>query len=118
MGPRRKKRPAKAETKQERRNRLEPLIEEAIVDAYSDDEQEGGFLVMLEEHFVVPVSANVIGEPVEVLGFDLANRGRGIVAKVRRKSRQFRVNVFELTFDRPAPKGAEWIDAYRLWAGE
>lgn len=118
MGPKRKERLASAETQQQRRKRLEPLIEEAIVDAYSDDEQEGGFLVMLEEHFVTPVSAKVIGEPVEILGFDLANRGQGIVAKVSRKGRKFRVNVFELEFDHPLPKGAEWIDAYRMWAGE
>lgn len=118
MGPTRTTKVSKAEAEQQRRERLEPLIEAAIVDAYNEDEQEGGFLVMLEEHLAIPFAANVIGEPVEILGFDLANRGQGIVAKVRRKGRKFQVNVFELEFDSPPPKGAEWIDAYRLWAGE
>lgn len=117
MGPSRNTRPAKTESRQQSRKRLEPLIEEATVDAYSEDEQEGEFLVMLKEHFAMAVTARVIGEAVEVTGFDFANRGQGIVAKVSRLRRKFRGSVLELDFGDAPPKGAEWVDAYRLWAG-
>ena len=41
--------------------RLEKLIAEAVVDAYTEQEQEVGLLTMIQEHLVVPFSVNVRG---------------------------------------------------------
>jgi hypothetical protein len=97
--------------------RIEKLIEEACVDAYTESEQEGGFLVGLEENLVCPSRARVIGEEVDVVGFDMDRSGRGIVAKVRRGGRTYTVNVTALEWGKKPPPGAEWIDAYIRWGG-
>jgi hypothetical protein len=65
--------------------RLLRLIEEALVDAYGEDEQHGAFLVMLEDRVARPFTALVVGEGVEVRGFDWAGTPREIVAVCRRK---------------------------------
>lgn len=97
--------------------RIEKLIETACVDAYTESEQEGGFLVGLEENLAFPCGARVIGEEVEVMGFDIDRSGRGVVAKVRRGGRTYRVNVTSLEWPGKPPRGAEWIDAYVAWSG-
>jgi hypothetical protein len=44
--------------------RLRRLTEEALVDAYGEDEQHGAFLVMFEEHVTCPFTALVVGDAV------------------------------------------------------
>jgi hypothetical protein len=67
--------------------RLRRLIEEALVDAYGEDEQHGAFLVMFEEHVRCPFTALVVGEEVVVQGFDWAGAPHEIVALCQRKGR-------------------------------
>jgi hypothetical protein len=95
--------------------RLRRLIEEALVDAYGEDEQHGAFLVMLDDHVTCPFRALVVGEEVEVRGFDWAGAPHEIVALCRRKGRTHRVNVTALQWAGKRPAGAEWFDAYRAW---
>lgn len=97
------------------RRSLRKLIEEALVDCHTEDEQHGGFLVMLEEHVACPFKALVVGEEVEVRGFDWDGTPQGVVAVCRRKGRAYRVNVAALEWVARPPVGAEWFDAYRLW---
>lgn len=94
--------------------RIAKLVEEAIVDCYTEDEQHGSFLVMLEEHLRCPVRALVVGEDVTVVGFDWDQPGE-IVARCRRDRRVHRVNVTALEWPGAPPQGAEWIEAYRAW---
>ena len=51
--------------------KLEKLIEEAVVDAYGEEEQVGGFLTMMEEHLALPFSANILGVDVVVERVDM-----------------------------------------------
>ncbi|MEX2220737.1 MAG: calcium-binding protein [Candidatus Rokuibacteriota bacterium] len=95
--------------------RLRSLIEEALVDCYTEDEQHGAFLVMLDEHVARPFKARVVGEEVEVRGFDWDGTSQGIVAICRRKGRHYRVNVTALEWLGRPPTGAIWFDAYRAW---
>ncbi|MHB8512464.1 MAG: calcium-binding protein [Actinomycetota bacterium] len=90
------------------------MIEEAIVDCYNEDEQHGGFLVMLEENLACPMSALVVGAEVTVSGFDWNPPGE-IVARCRRGDREHMINVTALEWPGSQPSGAEWIQAYRLW---
>ena len=71
---------------------LDALIEEATVDAYGDDEQLGGFAVMIEENLEMP--------------FETAVRGGQHQA----------IAVLDLPLPEPPPEGAQWIAAYRHWA--
>jgi hypothetical protein len=92
------------------------LVAEAVVDVYGDAEQRGGLFTMLEEHLALPFETEVLGVPVTVERIDLTT-GDEIVAVCRRgKSRQV-IPILDLPLPRPRPRGAEWIEAYRCWAG-
>ena len=54
---------------------LDALVEEATVDAYGDDEQLGGFAVMIEENLEMPFETTVLGVQVTVTGI-IQNRVR------------------------------------------
>ncbi|WP_406171349.1 hypothetical protein [Streptomyces sp. NBC_00996] len=95
---------------------LEARIEEATVDAYNEDEQLTGLFTMLEEHLGLPFTTAVLGVEVTVDGIDLTPDGR-IVALCSRGGVRQSIGILELSLPRPAPEGAEWIEAYRHWAG-
>lgn len=98
--------------------RTRKMIEEAIVDAYDEAEQEVGFLTMMQDRLPCPLTALVVGEEVKVTGFDIGPGGRGIVAICRRKGRVYRTGVLALQWSEKRPKGSEWIEAYRTWLGD
>jgi hypothetical protein len=96
--------------------KLEKLIAEAVVDAYGEEEQVGGFLTMMEEHLALPFSANILGVDVVVEKVDMSRDGQ-IVAICRRDKSQQRIGILDLPLPTPAPAGVEWIAAYRHWRG-
>lgn len=94
---------------------LDALIEEALVDAYNDEERFEAWVVTFEEHLKLPARALVIGEEVTVTGFDREPEGE-VLAKCRRKGLLYKVNATALEWPNAAPpKGFEWFDAYRKW---
>lgn len=95
---------------------LAALVDEATVDAYGEEEQLTGLLTMLEEHLDVPFTTMVLGVEVRVRGIDLTPDGK-IVALCSRGGVRQSIGILELSLPSPAPKGAEWIEAYRHWAG-
>jgi hypothetical protein len=94
--------------------KLEKLIEQAVVDAYGEEEQVGGFLTMMEEHLALPFSASILGVDVVVEKVDMTRSGQ-IVAICRRNKIRQRIGILDLTLPTPAPAGTEWIAAYRHW---
>jgi hypothetical protein len=94
---------------------LEALIEEAVVDAYGDEERRMGFFTMLEDNIDVPFETEVLGVPVKVTAIAL-NDAEEIVAVCRRGQRTQRVPLVDLPLPSPRPEGFEWIEAYRLFA--
>jgi len=62
--------------------KLEKLIEQAVVDAYTEEEQAVGFLTMMEDHLALPFSTNVLGVDVVVEKVDMTRDGQ-IVAICR-----------------------------------
>ncbi len=95
-------------------NILDRLIDEAITDAYTDEEQAGGFLCSLKQHVAVPFATSLLGVEVHVTGFDADDDGR-IIAECRRGRSTQRIAVIDLTLPTPPPAGHEWIAAYRRW---
>jgi len=96
------------------RAKLKDMIEDAIVDAYTEQEQTVGFLTMLQEHLAMPFSTNVLGVDIAVEKVDITREGQ-IVAVCRRDKIRQRIGILDLTLPTPAPSGAEWITAYYHW---
>jgi hypothetical protein len=94
---------------------LDALVEEATVDAYGDDEQLGGFAVMIEDNLEVPFKATVLGVTVTVQ--KVTQTESGIVAVCVREGRHQEISVLDLPLPEPPPKGAQWIAAYQRWSG-
>lgn len=105
----------KKEMKRQKRTILRELIKEATVDAHGDEEQEGAFLVMLEESLPTPFKALVVGEEVEVTGVDQGVEDRGIMAICKRKGKKYRVSITSLEWAGKPPEGSEWIEVYKVW---
>jgi hypothetical protein len=92
------------------------MIEEAIVDAYGEAEQTGGFYTAIDEHLAVPFETTLLGMPVTVRGVDLNDRDEIVAVCSRGRHRQA-IPILDLVLPSPPPVGAEWIEAYRCWAG-
>jgi len=93
---------------------LDALVEEATIDAYGDDEQLGGFAVMIEDNLEMPFETTVLGVTVIVKG--VTPTASGIMADCVRDGHRQAIDVLDLPLPEPPPKGAEWIAAYRHWA--
>jgi len=96
------------------KQRLEMLVEEAIVDAYGESEQRVGLLCMLQEHLACPFTTEILGQPVRVERIDW-NDAEEIVAVCRRQRHRQLIPILNLPVPSPPPTGWEWIEAYRYW---
>jgi hypothetical protein len=94
--------------------RLKKLIEQAIVDAYGEEEQVGGFFTKIEEHLALPFAVKVLGVDAEVEKVDMTLDGQ-IVALCRRGKTRQKIPILDLPLPTPPPAGVEWIVAYRHW---
>jgi hypothetical protein len=94
--------------------KLEALVDEAIVDAYGEEEQKVGLLTMMQEHLVLPFEASLLGVEATVEKVTMTRDGR-IVAVCQRDGVQQRIDILDLPLPKPAPSGAEWIAAYSYW---
>jgi hypothetical protein len=92
------------------------MIDEAIVDACGESEQIGSFYAALDEHLAVPFETTVLGTTVTVRGVDLTDRDEIVAVCTRGRHRQA-IPILDLPLPSAVPEGAEWIEAYRLWAG-
>ena len=98
--------------------RLKALIEEAVVDAYTESEQRVGFYTLLDEHLDTPFDTQILGATATVERIDM-KADEQIVAICRRGRARQAIPILELPLPTPRPAGAEWIEAYRHWiAGE
>jgi hypothetical protein len=95
---------------------LRRRLESQEVDAYGESEQIGGFYTMIVDHLAVPFDTTLLGIPVRVRGVELTHRDE-IVAICTRGRLHQAIPILDLALPSPAPAGAEWIEAYRCWAG-
>jgi hypothetical protein len=94
---------------------LDELVEEAVVDAYDEDEQLTAFYTMIDGNLALPFTTRVLGAEVTVAGVDLTEGG--IVAVCVRGTHRQPIPILDLPLPVPPPPGSEWIAAYRHWAG-
>ena len=100
-----------------KKSTLEDLIHRATVDARDEEEEQLGFFTALEDHVTFPFKTRVLGVEVAVRGIDVDDADEIVAVCVRDRERQV-VPLLELPLPKPPPKGAEWIEAYRLWVSE
>jgi hypothetical protein len=70
---------------------------------------------MIQNDLATPFQTSVLGVEVTVEGVGLT--GRTIVAYCRRGAVRQAIGVLDLPLPTPPPEGAQWIEAYRHWAG-
>jgi hypothetical protein len=97
------------------RAELDALIEEATVDAYSEDEQLGGFFALMEDRLELPFETKVLGVKVEVVELEQDDHGNILVVCQRNGIRQT-FPLLDLPLPSPLPDGGAIIEAYRLWS--
>lgn len=95
---------------------LDELVEQAIVDAYGDDEQRAAFLAVIADELALPFDTQVLGVSVTVTRIEQADAG-SVVAVCHRDRVTQRIGVLDLPLPAPPPAGAQWIEAYGRWAG-
>jgi hypothetical protein len=95
---------------------LDDLVGQATVDAHDEDEQITGFFSVIEDSLEVPFETVVLGVPVTVEEVELTDAGH-IVAVCQRDGVRQTIGLLDLPLPTPPPEGAEWIAAYRRWAG-
>ena len=96
---------------------LDDLIDQITVDAYGD-EGDWSFLQVITDDVRFPVSASLIGEPVEVTGTDFdGDERRGLLASVERGESRAAISVLDLDFTSADPTLGRIIAAYRRWLG-
>ena len=94
---------------------LDELVEQAIVDAYGDDEQMLGLYTMINNNLVLPFTTTILGVEANVESVDVTDSG--IVAICARGADRQAIPILDLRLPVPSPAGSEWIAAYRRWAG-
>jgi GTPase len=85
------------------------------VNCYNRSEECTGIFEMLTEHLEIPFVTTVLGVAVSVTALDITDDDQ-IVAICRRGRNLLRVALLELPMPDPRLDGADWIDAYRVWA--
>jgi hypothetical protein len=67
---------------------LDALVEEATVDAYNNEEQLGGFAVMIEDNLEMPFETTVLGVMVTVKGVTQTESGSSRAASATDSTRR------------------------------
>lgn len=100
----------------DRTAQFDKLIKEAFVDCYDESEELSGCFTMIQDNLALPFGTTVLG--VEVIVEKVVMNGAGeIVAVCRRGRERQRIPILDLPLPDPKPKGTEWIEAFRRWAG-
>src|SRR2546430_554507 len=84
------------------KRRLEKLVSDAIIDAYTDSKQRTGLFTMIEENLALPFDTEVLGLAVSVERVDLTIADE-IVAISRRGSKRQSIPILDLPLPKPPP---------------
>lgn len=113
----RKKPKEKAPTPRWKKARLEELVGRAVGDAADEEEAQSAFFETLEAELAFPFRIRLPEGAAVVRGLEVGD-GDEIIALCSRPDGTLKIPLLDLPIPRPAPKGAEWIAAYRLWLDE
>lgn len=95
---------------------LDALLDEAMVDAYGDEEQFMGVVVTLEDNLPFPFEAELVGVSVTVLEIveGESSVARGIKARVQREGKKYVVGLEDLEPKTIVSQNKYW-EMYKYW---
>lgn len=100
-----------------KKSRLEDLVGRALEGAEGEEEQAMAFHEAILEELKLPFRTDLADGPVRVVAVE-AGADDELVAVCLRPGARLEIPLGELPIPRPAPRGAEWIRAYRHWLEE
>jgi putative component of toxin-antitoxin plasmid stabilization module len=103
------------ESHMKRRNDLDAMIDEAVVDCYTDSEMLTAMMTAIHDHLDLPFATQVLGLTVNVVALESNDAGE-IVALCKCNGKRQRIPLLDLPLPHPPPSGAEWIAAFRRFA--
>jgi len=95
--------------------RLRALIDQATSDSQDESDEHAGLLSTIREEVVCPFRARVAGEDVECVRFEWPKNGYGLNAVCKGRGKTHVIDIAQLEWVEPLPKGHEWIEAYFAW---
>lgn len=93
---------------------VQACIELALTDAYGPDEQAVAWLTCIEVMFSRFKHVKVMGNQVELVGFDLSNQE--LVAVCRQGKRKARLSLDSVEFPELTPVEARWLQAWKRFS--
>lgn len=93
---------------------LHSMIEEATAGRVTHEEQAWGLFAMLDRFVELPFRTEVLGVEVRVMRLEL-DAGDHAMALCQRGDGVMRIPLQDLPLPKPAPRGSEWIAAWRRW---
>ena len=93
---------------------VQACIELALSDAYGPDEQAVAWLTCIETMFMRFKQVNLMGNDVELVGFDLNDET--IVAVCRQGKRKARVSLDSAEFPELTPVETRWLKAWKRFS--
>lgn len=93
---------------------VQACIDLALTDAYGPDEQAVAWLTCIEVMFSQFKQVKLMGNEVELVGFDLSNQG--LLAVCRQGKRKARVSFDSLEFPELTPVEARWLQAWKRFS--
>jgi hypothetical protein len=93
---------------------VQACIDLALTDAYGPDEQAVAWLTCMETMFSRFKQVKVMGNDVQLVGFDLNNET--IVAVCRKGKRKARVSLESVEFPELTPVEARWLNAWKRFS--
>ena len=93
---------------------VQACIELALTDAYGPDEQAVAWLTCIETLFSRFKQVKLMGNEVQLVGFDLNNET--IVAVCRQGKRKARVSLESVEFPELTPVEARWLKAWKRFS--
>jgi hypothetical protein len=114
--PKKKKKTQDKRANRDRAAYLDRLIADAVVDCYDESEELSGFFTMIQDNLATPFMTTVLG--MEAVAEKIEQNEAGEIVAVCRRGRERQgISILDLPLPDPKPKGAEWIEAFRRWAG-
>ena len=93
---------------------VQACIDLALTDAYGSDEQAVAWLTCIEVMFSRFKHVKVMGNEVELVGFDLSNED--VVAVCRHGKRKARVTLDSVEFPELTAVEARWLQAWKRFS--
>jgi hypothetical protein len=91
------------------------MIDEALVDCYTDSEMVTAMMTAIQDHLDLPFTTKVLGLTVKVVTVDL-NEAEDVVALCTSNGKRQRIPLVDLPIPDPPPAGAQWVAAFRRFA--